>query len=101
LTAPVDYLGDGLYASFNGFTLELATAREEPSKVHWVRMDEHVFENLIRYAIEHCDWHDRILAIMQWKWDLPNPPRQPRSAGPETTDYDGSDGGPLPSQQVK
>ena len=44
------YLGDGLYASNDGFGITLSTPREEGT--HCVYLELQVFESLIQYAIE-------------------------------------------------
>lgn len=42
------YLGDGLYASFDGFTLTLRAPRENGD--HWVGLEPLVFEELLKFA---------------------------------------------------
>jgi hypothetical protein len=41
------YLGDGLYASFDGFHLILSTERE--NSLHWVGLEPSVFNALIEF----------------------------------------------------
>lgn len=41
------YLGDGLYAGFDGFQIILYTERE--SGTHWVALDPSVFSALLRF----------------------------------------------------
>jgi len=41
------YLGDGLYAEFDGHHIILRTEREEGT--HWVALEKSVFENLLVY----------------------------------------------------
>ena len=43
------YLGDGLYASFDGGMITLSTEREAGK--HWVCLEPEVFEELIQFAI--------------------------------------------------
>ena len=45
---PEDYLGDGLYASFDGFQIILRAPREHGD--HIVALEPQVFINLIRFA---------------------------------------------------
>jgi hypothetical protein len=40
------YLGDGIYASFDGYHIWLRTAREE---IHEIALDQTAFQNLIDY----------------------------------------------------
>lgn len=42
------YLGDGLYASFDGYHIVLRTLRGDTE--HWVALEPFVLEALIRYA---------------------------------------------------
>ena len=44
------YLGDGLYADFDGWILTLKTERD--NAIHWVALEPEVFEALIQYAIK-------------------------------------------------
>ena len=41
------YLGDGLYASFDGFMIILRAPREEGD--HWVGLEPAVFDNLLKF----------------------------------------------------
>jgi len=41
------YLGDGLYAKFDGYHIVLRAPREEED--HWVALEPNVFENLLEY----------------------------------------------------
>ena len=45
-----EYLGDGLYAHFDGFMITLSTQREAGE--HYVALEPEVFEALIQYAIK-------------------------------------------------
>lgn len=44
------YLGDGLYARFDGFHFVLSTERENGE--HWVGLEPFVFDNLIKFRRE-------------------------------------------------
>jgi hypothetical protein len=44
------YLGDGLYASFDGFMLVLRAPRTEGD--HWVGLEPEVYDALIRFVAE-------------------------------------------------
>lgn len=48
------YLGDGLYASFDGWMITLRAPREHGD--HWVGIDAVVFANLLRFAQSEADW---------------------------------------------
>ena len=41
------YLGDGLYADFDGYQIVLYAERE--SGIHWVALDHSVFEALLQF----------------------------------------------------
>jgi hypothetical protein len=43
-----DYLGDGLYASFDGESIWLRAPRSTGD--HYVALDPHVFKNFLEYA---------------------------------------------------
>lgn len=43
------YLGDGLYASFDGYMVTLSTPRSNGT-THWVALEPTVFAALIRFA---------------------------------------------------
>ena len=43
-----DYLGDGLYASYDGWMITLRAPREEGD--HWVGLEPEVFQALLRFA---------------------------------------------------
>jgi hypothetical protein len=47
ITSPEEYLGDGLYASFDGWQLILRAPREGGD--HWVALDPYVYPELVRY----------------------------------------------------
>ena len=42
------YLGDGLYASFDGYAITLRAPRMEED--HWVSLEPAVYESLVEYA---------------------------------------------------
>jgi hypothetical protein len=42
------YLGDGLYASFDGWMLTLKTSREDGE--HWVGLEPEVLEALLQFV---------------------------------------------------
>ena len=42
-----EYLGDGLYASFDGWHIRLRAPREDGD--HWVAMEPHVYAALLDY----------------------------------------------------
>jgi hypothetical protein len=42
------YLGDGLYASFDGFLIILRAPREHGD--HWVGLDPYVWNNLLEFV---------------------------------------------------
>jgi hypothetical protein len=44
------YLGDGLYASFDGFMITLRAPREDGD--HWIGLEPEVFNALQRYVKE-------------------------------------------------
>jgi hypothetical protein len=46
------YLGDGLYASFDGFMITLRAPREHGE--HWVGLEPQVFAELLRFLEEDC-----------------------------------------------
>jgi hypothetical protein len=56
------YLGDGLYAAFDGWHITLRAAREGGD--HWVGLEPAVFRELMRFAerintkykVEHFKW---------------------------------------------
>jgi hypothetical protein len=53
MTEPVErYLGDGLYASFDGFMITLRAPREHGE--HWVGLEPQVFAELLRFVEEDC-----------------------------------------------
>jgi len=43
-----DYLGDGLTARFDGWTIVLSTPRQDGE--HWVALEPKVFQALVRFA---------------------------------------------------
>ena len=45
-----NYLGDGLYAEYDGWMITLKTPREHGE--HFVALEPSVFEELIQYAIK-------------------------------------------------
>jgi hypothetical protein len=47
ITSPEEHLGDGLYASFDGWQLILRAPREDGD--HWVALDPYVYPELVRY----------------------------------------------------
>jgi hypothetical protein len=51
-TKDESYLGDGLYAEFDGWQLVLRAARQDGS--HWVALEPEVYTNLIRFT-EHIN----------------------------------------------
>ena len=42
------YLGDGVYASFDGHGLELTT--ERGNNTHWIYLEPDVYQNLLTYV---------------------------------------------------
>lgn len=51
MSAPKEtYLGDGLYASFDGFQIVLRAPRLDGD--HWVGLDGQVYEALVRFVAE-------------------------------------------------
>lgn len=44
------YLGDGLYASFDGFMITLRAPRENGD--HWVGLEPEIFQALVKFAIK-------------------------------------------------
>jgi hypothetical protein len=50
------YLGDGLYASFDGYMIVLRAPRELGD--HWIGLEPPVFSELLRFAIKHWQGHD-------------------------------------------
>ena len=50
------YLGDGLYASFDGYQIKLRAPR--PDGDHWVALEPSVYESLVAF-------HKRIVAAMK------------------------------------
>lgn len=49
---PDSYLGDGLYASFDGFQIVLTAPRVSFGADHFVALEPSVFSALLRYADE-------------------------------------------------
>jgi hypothetical protein len=47
MTTNEEYLGDGLYASFDGFMITLRAPREHGD--HWVGLEPNVFAALVEY----------------------------------------------------
>lgn len=45
---PRTYLGDGVYASFDGYQIWLETEREEGT--HQIALDVHTYKALVEYA---------------------------------------------------
>ena len=45
-----DYLGDGLYASYDGWMITLSAPREHDE--HYVALEPEVFEALLQYAMK-------------------------------------------------
>jgi hypothetical protein len=46
-----EYLGDGLYASFDGFMITLRAPREHGD--HWIALEPEVYAALKRFAERH------------------------------------------------
>jgi len=46
-----EYLGDGLYVSFDGFQFKLRAPRENGD--HVIYLDKHVFAEFIKYVKQH------------------------------------------------
>ena len=44
------YLGDGLYARFTGYSIELRAPREDGD--HWIALEPDVFEALLQFALQ-------------------------------------------------
>lgn len=42
------YLGDGLYASFDGWYVKLRAPREHGD--HWIGLEPEVYENLVKFV---------------------------------------------------
>jgi hypothetical protein len=42
------YLGDGLYASFDGWMIKVCAPREHGD--HWVGLEPEIFAELVKYA---------------------------------------------------
>jgi hypothetical protein len=42
------YLGDGLYASFDGFMITLRAPREGGD--HWIVLEPYIYQELVRFA---------------------------------------------------
>jgi hypothetical protein len=55
--AAEQYLGDGLYASFDGYMIVLRAPRELGD--HWVGLEPPVFNELLRFALKH--WQEPTL----------------------------------------
>jgi len=66
-TKDESYLGDGLYATFDGWQIILQTPRNDaPRRVsdHWVALEPDTFMSLVRFAahinakykVEHFKW---------------------------------------------
>jgi hypothetical protein len=49
------YLGDGLYASFDGFMIKLRAPREDGD--HWVALEPDVYEALVAFVAKIKDQH--------------------------------------------
>lgn len=47
---PETYIGDGVYASFDGYQIILRTERQELSTTHWIALEPTVYFNLYHYA---------------------------------------------------
>lgn len=50
------YLGDGLYASFDGYQIVLRAPREEGD--HWVALEPAVWQSLLNYVKQLVDDDD-------------------------------------------
>lgn len=48
MTANETYLGDGLYASFDGWQITLRAPREGGD--HWIALEPRVYEELVSFA---------------------------------------------------
>lgn len=48
MNAKESYLGDGLYASFDGYMVTLRAPRE--SGDHWIGLEPHVLNSLLEYV---------------------------------------------------
>ena len=44
-----EYLGDGVYAGFDGYQIVLWTDRPEPEGRHWIAVEEPVIMALLQY----------------------------------------------------
>lgn len=44
-----EYLGDGLYASFDGYMVTLRAPREEGN--HWVGLEPPILVNFVKFAV--------------------------------------------------
>lgn len=53
------YIGDGLYAEWDGFMLTLKAPRENGE--HWVGLEPEVFQNLLRFMERAC--HCKITVV--------------------------------------
>ena len=49
------YLGDGLYASFDGFMIRLRAPREEGD--HWVALEPDVYQALVAFIMQNTAPH--------------------------------------------
>ena len=51
------YLGDGVYASFDGYQIVLRAPRERGD--HFVALDVSVYRALTEFAARECEWMER------------------------------------------
>ena len=51
------YLGDGLYASFDGFQIVLRAPRETGE--HFVALEPSIYSAFVEFAARECGWTER------------------------------------------
>jgi hypothetical protein len=43
-----DYIGDGVYVTWDGYAIRLSTPREDGE--HWIELDAHTYAGLLRFV---------------------------------------------------
>lgn len=55
------YIGDGVFAEYNGFSITISTDRQE-NGVNWIALEPEALEALLQYA-KTLEW------LKSWEWD--------------------------------